>query len=95
MINKSKFLKYILIFNVISIVVFSIIYSYMPPNNFIKSINSVNKLTYLDFLFYATTIQCTVGLPDITASTDLAKKIVLVHQIIVMGTTYMIISLFF
>ena len=52
------------LFNIIIVIVFSIIYSSLDPNNFEPS-HPKDKLTYIDFLFYALTIQCGVGLPDV------------------------------
>jgi hypothetical protein len=82
------------IFNLIAIVIFSIIYSSIPPHNF-EPLNPKDKLTYLDFLFYALTIQSSIGLPDVTALSDLAKSLAMIQQLILMGSGFILIRLFF
>jgi hypothetical protein len=81
-------------FNILVILVFSIIYSSISPHNF-EPLNSKDKLTYLDFLFYALTIQSGIGLPDVTALTDLAKILAMTQQLILMGSGFILIRLFF
>ncbi len=82
------------IFNIISILIFSIIYSSISPHNF-EPLNPKDKLTYLDFLFYSVTIQSTIGLPDVTALTDLAKILAMIQQLIIMSSTFILIRLLF
>lgn len=80
------------IFNIIIIIIFAIIYAYIGSNNF-KRVNK-QKLTYLDYLFYSVTIQTGVGLPDITAISNIAKILALIQQLILMASAYIIIVLF-
>ena len=82
------------IFNIILVILFSIIYTLLPENNF-KSIKPKHDLTYLDFLFYSTTIQAGVGLPDITAYSPLATFVALIQQIIKIGSVYFLLLFFF
>jgi hypothetical protein len=55
--------------------------------------NKTDTLTYVDYLFYAITIQCGVGLPDITALSNLAKILASIQQVILMGTGFILLSL--
>jgi hypothetical protein len=82
------------LFNMAMIIIFSIMYSYISPHNF-KALNPSDKLTYLDFLFYAVTIQSGIGLPDVTALSDLAKVLALIQQLSVIGSAYILLRLFF
>ena len=81
------------IFNILMIIIFSIIYSYISPQNF-EPFNPNDKLTYLDYLFYSVTIQSGIGLPDVTALSDLAKILVLFQQMSVIGSAYILLNLF-
>ena len=54
-----------------------------------------NDVDYLDYLFYSLTIQSGVGLPDVTALSDLAKILAMVQQLIVMGSAYILINIFY
>jgi len=83
---------YTFIFNICVILLFSFIYSQIAPNNF-KAMNKTDTLTYVDYLFYAITIQCGVGLPDITALSNLAKILASIQQVILMGTGFILLSL--
>ena len=74
--------------------VFSIIYSSISRHNFEPS-NSKNKLTYLDFLFYAVTIQSGIGLPDVNVVSHLGKILVLFQQLILMSSAFILVYLFF
>lgn len=93
MYSGYNMVKYTFLFNILIIIIFSIIYASIPSNNF-QPLNPKDKLTYIDYLFYATTIQTGVGLPDITALTDLAKILALIQQLILMGSAFILISLF-
>ena len=92
--KETNVVTYTFLFNIAIIIIFSIIYSLISPNNF-KPLQPNDKLTYIDYLFYATTIQSGVGLPDITALTDLAKILTIIQQLILMGSAFILISLFF
>jgi hypothetical protein len=91
---KTNIVTYTFLFNIAIIIIFSIIYSLILPNNF-KPLNPDDNITYIDYLFYATTIQSGVGLPDITALTDLAKILTIIQQLILMGSAFILISFFF
>jgi hypothetical protein len=93
--NKdSQFITLTFLFNIFTVIVFSIIYSSISPHNF-EPLNPRDELTYVDYLFYSTTIQCGVGLPDITALSDLAKILAMIQQIILMGSAFILLQLFF
>jgi len=92
--SDSKLIVYTFFFNIFAIIVFSFIYSSILPNNF-EPLNPKDKLTYFDYLFYSVTIQTGVGLPDVTALSDLAKILALIQQLILMGTAFILVLLFF
>lgn len=94
MINDTTIVTYTFLFNIIVAVVFSIIYTSISPTNF-QPLNPSDKLTYIDYLFYSVTIQSGVGLPDVTALSDLAKIFVLIQQLILMGSAFILVYLFF
>jgi hypothetical protein len=94
MASRVNVVTYTFIFNILAIVVFSIIYSSIDQNNF-KPLNPHDKLTYIDYLFYSTTIQTGVGLPDVTALTDLAKILAGIQQIILMSSAFILFRLLF
>ena len=92
--NDTDIVNYTFIFNILAIIIFSIIYASISPNNF-EPLNPKDELTYIDFLFYAVTIQSGIGLPDVTALSDLAKILALIQQLIIMGSAFILVSLFF
>ena len=85
---------YTFLFNIAMVVLFSIIYASIEKHNF-EPLNPKDELTYFDYLFYAVTIQSGIGLPDVTALTDLAKFLALIQQLILMGSAFILIRLFF
>lgn len=91
--SDYNIVKYTFLFNILIIIIFSIIYASIMPNNF-QPLNPDDELNYIDYLFYATTIQTGVGLPDVTALSDLAKILALIQQLILMGSAFILISLF-
>jgi hypothetical protein len=94
MYKDSTVINLTFLFNIVTIIIFSIIYSLISPHNF-EPLNPKDKLTYVDYLFYSVTIQCGVGLPDITALSDLAKILAMIQQIILMGSAFILLQLFF
>ena len=76
MVKDTTIVTYTFLFNLLTAIIFSIIYASISPNNF-EPLNPKDELTYIDFLFYAVTIQSGIGLPDVTALSDLAKILVL------------------
>jgi hypothetical protein len=94
MYNDSTVITLTFLFNIVTVLIFSIIYSSISPHNF-EPLNPSDKLTYVDYLFYSVTIQCGVGLPDITALSDLAKILAMIQQIILMGSAFILLQLFF
>ena len=88
--DNADVITYTLIFNIVVVIIFSIIYLSISSRNF-KPLNPKDKLTYLDFLFYAVTIQSGVGLPDVTAVGDFAKILVIIQQLMLMGSAYFLL----
>jgi cytochrome c oxidase assembly factor CtaG len=82
------------LFNIAVVIIFSIVYSSISSHNF-EALNPKDELTYLDFLFYALTIQSGIGLPDVTAVSDLAKILVIIQQLMLMGSAFILITFFF
>jgi len=82
------------LFNIAVVIIFSIVYSSISSHNF-EALNPKDKLTYLDYLFYALTIQSGIGLPDVTAVSDLAKILVIIQQLMLMGSAFILITFFF
>ncbi len=82
------------LFNILCIIIFAIIYTNIPPNNFLP-LNKKDKLNIVDYLFYSLTIQAGVGLPDVTALSDLAKILAMIQQLIVIGSAYILINVFY
>lgn len=81
------------LFNILCIIFFAFIYSTINSNNF-QPLNTNDKLTFIDYLFYSTTIQAGVGLPDITAITNLSKLLAIIQQTILMGTGLIVLRYF-
>jgi hypothetical protein len=82
------------LFNITMAILFSIIYYSISPDNF-EPLNPKNKLTYLDFLFYAVTIQSGIGLSDVNVISPLAKILVLVQQLVFMASAFILIHFYF
>ena len=91
---KTNIVTYTFLFNIIIIIIFSIIYASISPYNF-EPLKAKDKLTYIDYLFYSVTIQSGVGLPDITALSDLAKILTIIQQVILIGSAFILLSFFF
>ena len=91
---KSNIVTYTFLFNMIVIIIFSIIYASLSPHNF-EALKPKDKLSYIDYLFYSVTIQSGVGLPDITALSDLAKILTIIQQLILIGSAFILLSFFF
>jgi hypothetical protein len=87
----NKVVAYTFLFNLFVVFLFSFIYCSIPQNNFIP-LNRNDNMKYIDFLFYSVTIQSGIGLPDITASTDLAKSLALIQQFLLMGSAFILFS---
>ncbi len=91
---KADIVTYTFAFNIIAILIFSVIYASISRHNF-EPLNPKDELTYIDFLFYAVTIQSGIGLPDVTALSDLAKILALIQQIMLMASAFILIRFFF
>ena len=91
---ESDIITYTFALNIITIFIFAIIYSLIPVSNF-QPLNPKDKLTFIDYLFYSVTIQSSVGLPDITALSDLAKILALIQQLILMSSAFILLKVFY
>lgn len=91
---KTRIVTYTFLFNILMIIVFSIIYVSISPHNF-EPLNPKDKLTYIDYLFYSVTIQSGIGLPDVTALSDLAKILTIIQQLIILASAFILLSFFF
>jgi hypothetical protein len=94
MYMKADIVTYTFAFNIVAILIFSVIYASISPHNF-EPLNPKDELTYIDFLFYAVTIQSGIGLPDVTALSDRAKILALIQQIMLMASAFILIRFFF
>ena len=94
MVKDTTIVTYTFLFNLLTAIIFSIIYASISPDNF-EPLNPKDELTYIDFFFYAVTIQSGIGLPDVTALSDLAKILVLFQQLILMGSAFILVYMFF
>lgn len=83
----------VFIFQCTSIIFFAILYSLIPPDNFI-TLNNDSKVMPIDYLFYSITIQSGIGLPDITSQTQMSKAIAIVQQFTVLASTMVIVDIF-
>ena len=93
MSSNYTIVKYTFLFNLLIIIVFALIYTNMSPSNFEPS-HPKDVLNYIDFFFYSITVQTGIGLPDVIALSDLAKILVSIQQLILMGSAFILISLF-
>jgi hypothetical protein len=94
MVKDTTVVTYTFLFNLLAAIIFSIIYASISPHNF-EPLNPKDELTYIDYLFYAVTIQSGIGLPDVTALSDLAKILALFQQLILMGSAFILVYMFF
>jgi len=90
--SQYDILLFTFLFNLFVIFVFAMIYANLDSNNF-QHLKVDKTLSYVDYFFYAITIQSGVGLPDITAITNVAKILASIQQIILMGTAFTVASL--
>jgi histidinol phosphatase-like enzyme len=81
------------LYNIVIILTFTIIY-YMIGDKHFENLKGQKKVTALDCLFLATTIQSGVGLADINLTTSLAKTIAILQQLSMLGNTIFMIYLF-
>ena len=82
------------LFNIICIVIFSLIYMSISHDNF-AALQPKDKISYIDLIFYSTTIQSGVGLADINAVTDLAKILAMIQQLIMIASVFILIRVFY
>lgn len=80
------------IFSLLCVTIFSLCYKMLGPKHFRS--NSTSQIDFIDYLFLATTIQAGVGYSDIYPTTDTAKTILIIQQMI-MITTYVFLLYIF
>lgn len=83
-----------LLYQLCCIFVFMCLYITIGAKNFtkMKNKNENPELTTFDYLFYSLTVQSTVGLPDITATSQISKVCVTIHQLFVILTPVVVIN---
>jgi hypothetical protein len=81
-----------LLYQLCCIFVFTCLYITIGSKNFTKQKNENPELTTFDYLFYSLTVQSTVGLPDITATSQISKVCVTIHQFFVILTPVVVIN---
>lgn len=70
----------IAILNLALILLFANVYYCLPSNSF--SLTHANQpARFIDFLYLSVTIQSTVGLPDIAAINDISKTCIIMQQL--------------
>ena len=86
------------IFNFLSIIIFSIIYINLK-DEFVYNLSDNSKknpqLEVIDFIMYASTIQSGVGLTDIMPNSFLAKLITIIQQYIMISSYIFVLYFFF
>ena len=86
MTGPAKFLVY----NIIVIILFTIIYYYLGVNNFSKTAGGY-KPGPVDYFYLSTTTQSTIGLPDISATTNASKIATTLQQFCVMFSACVVV----
>ena len=82
------------LFNLICLIFFSFVYMSISIDNF-AALQPKDNITYIDLIFYSTTIQSGVGLSDINAVTDLAKILSMIQQLIMLASVFILIKVFY
>ena len=82
------------LFNLICLIFFSFVYMSISSDNF-AALQPKDKITYIDLIFYSTTIQSGVGLSDINAVSDLAKILSMIQQLIMIASVFILIKVFY
>jgi hypothetical protein len=82
----------ILIFNFISIMIFTVIYMYLPKNSFTKIYNN-EEFTLIDYFSYSTTIQAGIGLSDMTRNNQYAIVVTTIQQLVYMTSYALVVYL--
>ena len=85
MSNIRKTIYNIFFVNLILCIVFSVIYKFvfvMDPEN---SFNGLDKdSNFIDFFYFATTTTSTIGYGDISPKSNIARAVIIIHQLLVM-----------
>jgi hypothetical protein len=91
-----KLLLGAVVYNLLAIIIFSLIYYYYAKNlnEIWQREHGYQKITYLDVLFFATTVQSGVGLSSIVVQSDFMKCIVILQQVL-MISSYIFLIYFF
>jgi hypothetical protein len=78
-----------LVFNLATALLFSALYAFIGPRHF-QPLHPRDEMGYLDYFFYATTIQSGVGLPDITAVSAQSKILSILQQWALIGSVFVL-----
>ena len=91
--DEAILITYTFIFNMAVSIIFATIYYIIPDDNFEPSVARPDRprQPFLDYFFYSITIQSGIGLPGTIAVSDLAKVLVTIQQILLMGSTYFLL----
>ena len=78
--------------NILSILIFSIIYINIAKDNFLTQKNTLPE--YIDCLLECITIQAGVGISSINPVTNLGKSVVMIQQLLLICTNAITLYLF-
>jgi hypothetical protein len=81
-----------LIFSFLCITIFAVTYQLMGDKHFHNERS--DKMTLIDYLFLATTVQAGVGFSDVYPNSDLAKTIMVFQQFIMISANVMTLYFF-
>lgn len=86
----------VVIYNLLSIIIFSLIYYYLAKgsHDVMHREHGNHAITYLDVLFFATTIQAGVGLSSVVVQTTLMKWLVILQQVLMISSYILLVALF-
>lgn len=80
------------LFSFMCITVFCFIYNTMGDHHFHNE--GGGKMTFIDYLFLATTVQAGVGFSDIFPYSELAKLLMIIQQFIMISGNVVILYIF-
>lgn len=91
-------MKYVIssfLFHLFMIFLFSVIYYFIEASNF-KFDDTLNRSPeYIDYLSLSTTLQSGVGLSDLAPATQLSSLLIVLQQLILIGTNVLIVYVIF
>lgn len=86
----------VVLYNLLSIFVFSLLYYYNSDGsiNDLEREHGFEPITYLDVLFFSTTIQAGVGLSSIVAQTPIMKWLIILQQVLMISSYIFLVAFF-